>query len=405
MKSVKLKVLCISRYFKGSEFLKAVHDAGEECYLLTSTKIKDEPWPYEFITDAFYMDEDENGEWNMNHVIEGLAYKMRELKFDIFVSLDDFDVENASFLREHFRIPGIGQTTARYFRDKLAMRMKAQEHGINIPAFTALFHDEDINKYVNHVPPPWFIKPRGQASATGIKKLYSAEELWNTLKELGNNRHKFLLEKFAPGDVYHVDSLSFDGKVIFTKVSKYLNTPFDVAHGGGIFRSITLGDREKDAVEIKKMNEKILNSFGMKYSASHTEYIKCNDDEKFYFLETSARVGGAHLSDMVEAASGINLWAEWAKIEIASKRKTTYKLPKKSKDYAGIIVSLSKFLNPDDSIFDAPEICWRLRKNYHIGLIVKSSSQARIKQLLDLYAEKIKNEFHASLPAPDRPTS
>ena len=405
MKSNKLKILCISRYFKGNEFIKSIHDAGEECYLITSTKIRDKPWPYECLTEVFYMDEDENGDWNMQHVIDGLAYKMRGLKFDIFVSLDDFDVENASLLREHFRIPGIGQSTARYFRDKLAMRLKAAEHGINVPAFTSLFHDSDIHHYTHTVPAPWIIKPRGQASATGMKKLYNADELWEKLQELGNDRHNFLLEKFAPGDVYHVDTLSYGGKVIFTKVSRYLNTPFEVAHGGGIFRSITLGDKEKDAVELKKLNEKIMDSFGMQYSASHTEYIKCNEDGKFYFLETSARVGGAHIAEMVEAASGINLWAEWARIEIASFKKSPYKLPKISKDHAGIIVSLSRYQNPDDSDFNAPEIWWRLHKDFHIGLILKSESQSRIKQLLDLYAEKIKEEYHASLPAPDRPTA
>ena len=49
---------------------------------------------------------------------------------------------------------------------------------------------------------------------------------------------------------------------------------------------------------------------------SHTEFIRSHDGE-LYFLETSARVGGAYIVDVVEAATGINLWREWAKIEIA----------------------------------------------------------------------------------------
>ena len=69
------------------------------------------------------MEEDsKTGHWDMNHVINGLAYKMQSIPFDRFVALDDFDVEKAAHLREHFRIPGMGETTARYFRDKLAMR-------------------------------------------------------------------------------------------------------------------------------------------------------------------------------------------------------------------------------------------------------------------------------------------
>ncbi len=66
---------------------------------------------------------------------------MRTRKIDRVVALDDFDVEKAAILREHFRIPGMGQTTARYFRDKLAMRVQARDAGIKVPAFIGLFND------------------------------------------------------------------------------------------------------------------------------------------------------------------------------------------------------------------------------------------------------------------------
>jgi len=34
------------------------------------------------------------------------------------VTLEDFDVEKVAALREHLRIPEMGDTTTRYFRDK-----------------------------------------------------------------------------------------------------------------------------------------------------------------------------------------------------------------------------------------------------------------------------------------------
>ena len=100
----------------------------------------------------------------------------------------------------------------------------------------------------------------------------------------------FLLEKFTPGDVFHVDALSFNGKVVFSKVSQYLNTPFEVAHGGGIFRSVTLAVNSWEDQKLKQLNETIMKAFGMVFSASHTEFIKGHDG-KYYFLETSSRVG------------------------------------------------------------------------------------------------------------------
>jgi biotin carboxylase len=299
----------------------------------------------------------------------------------------------------------MGETTARYFRDKLAMRIKSKLEGIPVPAFTALFHDKDIHEFTQNVPAPWLVKPRMQASATGIKKVFNAEELWAVLNSLGGDRHEYLLERFAPGDVFHVDSLTYEGKVIFSRVSKYLDTPFEVAHGGGIFRSqtCTLGSEEEKA--LLKLNEKVMLGFGMQYSASHSEFIKGHADGEYYFLETASRVGGANLAEMVEAASGINLWAEWAAIEISVHQGKAYKLPKVHKGHAGIIVSLCRYESPDLSSFTNPEIVWRMHKKHHIGLIVASKDEKRVSALLHDYCDRVKNEFHASLPAPDKPTS
>ncbi len=43
------------------------------------------------------------------------------------------------------------------------------------------------------------------------------------------------------------------------------------------------------------MNEKLMKALGMLRGVSHTEFIESDKDGKLYFLETSARVGGANL--------------------------------------------------------------------------------------------------------------
>lgn len=397
-----LNILCISRFFKGNDFLKSAKAEGNTVYLLTSKKLEQSNWPWESIDDTFYMVEDEHGMWNHDHLVGGLAHKMRNTKFDVFVALDDFDVEHVAFLREYFRIPGMGETTARYFRDKLAMRIKAQSEGVPVPVFSALFNDTDIENFTNTVSPPWLVKPRMQASAAGIKKIHNKEQLWEHLNYLGGERHEYLLEKFAPGAVYHVDALTSEGKVVFSRVSQYLDTPFEVAHGGGIFRSMTVELGCEEDIQLQKLNADVMRAFGMQYSASHTEFIKCTEDGKYYFLETASRVGGANLAEMVEYASGINLWAEWAKLESAACRKQKYKLPKIRKDHAGIIVSLSRYEYPDTSSFEDSEIVWRMNKEHHIGMIIQTKDRNKISMLLDKYAERVQNEFHASAPPKEK---
>jgi hypothetical protein len=392
-----LNFICISTYFKGEDFIKRCKAEGNNVYLLTMKELEHENWPWESIDDTFYIDN-----WNTNDIIKGLAYKYRSIKFDRFVALDDFDVEHVAAIREHFRMPGMGSTTSRYFRDKLAMRVKAKNEGVNVPEFTALFNDNAINSYADNVSPPWLLKPRSEASAAGIKKIHSKDELWHVIHSLGDERDNFLVEKFAPGDVYHVDGLNFDGKVVFSRVSKYVDTPFEVAHGGGIFRSATCKLGDKVEKSLSKMNAEVMKAFGMKYGASHTEFIASKDTGELFFLETSSRVGGANLAEMVAFASGVNLWSEWAKIESDQLKKEVYVLPKIIDKYAGIVVSLSRYEYPDTSSFTDKEIVWRMHKQWHIGFIVVSDSSERILELLDKYTQRIANEFHASSPAPDK---
>lgn len=396
--------LCVSSYFKGNDFLRGMKSTGATVYLVTSKKLEDKPWAREALDDIFYVEQGPDNYWDMNNVIAGLAWLMRTKKIDRIVALDDFDVEKAAHLREHFRIPGMGQTTYRHFRDKLAMRLKAQEAGIPVPGFSALFNDDDIRQFAATMPAPWIVKPRGQASATGMKKVHNADELWAHLETLGGERHQYLVEQFKPGNVYHVDALSMEGKVIFARASQYLAPPFDVAHAGGIFRSAIMEQGDVDEKMLLALNTDVMKAFGMQYSASHTEFIKCHEDGKFYFLETSSRVGGAHIAEMVESACGINLWAEWARIEYAVAGGTPYKLPKIRKDYAGIIVSLTRQEWPDSSQFNDPEIDWRMSDmSYHIGLIVRSPKRQRVLELLDDYAVRIQRDYHASAPAPNKP--
>jgi hypothetical protein len=399
-----MTILCICTYFKGVEFLKAAKEEGNTVFLLTHKKIEQKPWPRESIDEFFYLENNDNSFDTYQTLLEGSAHLMRTRKIDLVVALDDFDVEKAALVREHFRIPGMGQTTARYFRDKLAMRVQAEDNQIPVPGFSALFNDVEITHFLENSTGPWLVKPRSEASASGIKKVYSKNEAWDWIHGLGDSRHNFLIETFKPGDVYHIDSLIINKEVVFERCSQYLSTPFDVAHGGGIFRSVTVEFGSLDQQALSLINHQVMKAFGMKFSASHTEVIKCHEDGNYYFLETASRVGGAHLAEMVEASSGINIWKEWAKIETAVAEKKPYILPKIEKKYSGILISLSSHQWPNMDVFDDKEIFWKMNEEYHVGLIVKADSRERVIELLDKYAKMVFDlGLHASAPAPDKP--
>src|SRR5262249_35163917 len=156
-------ILCISSYFKGNRFLQRCKREGCHVILVTVPERQDSPWARDAIDEFFVMPSFAD----RRAVINGLAYLMRTRTIDRLVALDDYDVELGAFLREHFRIPGMGETTMRYFRDKLGMRTRAREAGIPIPDFVPIFNHDRVRDFLARVPPPWLLKPRMEASSIG----------------------------------------------------------------------------------------------------------------------------------------------------------------------------------------------------------------------------------------------
>jgi len=394
-----ITILCIASYFKGSEFMQECKRQGSRVILLTNEKLLDANWPRDSIDEIHAMPD----LYNHEHVINGVSFLARTRIFDIIVALDDFEVETAANLREHLRITGMGDTTARYFRDKLAMRARAKDRGIRVPEFIQVLNLDNLKKFMKRIPAPWVLKPRSQASAIGIKKIETAEQLWQIIETLGDQQSFNLLEQFVPGDIYHVDAIVYERKVLFAAIHKYTDPPMSVVHEGGIFASCSLERGSLEEPVLRSLNKQVIAEFGLVRGITHTEFIKGRDDGEFYFLETAARVGGAHIAELVEAAAGINLWAEWAKLELAGK-VTPYRLPELRQDYAGIIISLARQESPDTAAYDDPEIVWRLDKRHHAGLIVRSDSWQRVNTLIGSYIERFRTDFHASMPVPDRPS-
>ena len=122
------------------------------------------------------------------------------------------------------------------------------------------------------------------------------------------------------------------------------------------------------------------------------------------FIEIASRVGGAYISDAIDAATGINLWAEWARIEVGAGKKP-YSLPPHRRDFAGVVISLARQEHPDTSGYNDPEIALRIPKKHHAGFVLRSSDPERVAALLDSYARRITHDFYATEPVPEKPTT
>jgi biotin carboxylase len=398
-----LTVVCLASYYKGVEFLRQCRNQGCRVILIVKEKLKDEPWPHESL-DLFLT--------VPNHAtadvfVDTVTRLARTQHLDRVVALEEYDVLHAAMVREHLRIPGMGSSTARLFRDKLAMRVKAHGAGVRVPDFVHVLNEEELKGYMAAVPPPWVLKPRLDVSAIGIQKIHEPELVWRAMEALDarpalNERSSYyLLERFVPGTVYHVDSLVQDGEVVFAGAHRYWRPPMEVAHKGGVFVTSTLEHGSEDERRLLSMNRALLQAMNFVRGATHAEFIKGDADHEFYFLEVAARVGGAFIAETLEAATGLNIWREWANIELA-RDVVPYQLPPHVDDYAGVALALARQEWPDDSAFNDPEVVHRVHKRHHIGLIVGSPSYARVQELLGDYVRRITEEHLAVLPPLER---
>ena len=175
----------------------------------------------------------------------------------------------------------------------------------------------------------------------------------------------------------------------------------DVAHGGGVFISKTVRHNSPDQKNLVKINRKLIRALGLRHGAAHAEFIKSAEDGEFYFLEIASRVGGAYIAETLEAASGINLWREWARVEMA-RNDGSYELPETRKEYGGIVLSLARQEYPDTAAYTDEEIVYRVKKRHHVGLIVRSPKLERVEELLDDYARRFALDFTAVVPPLER---
>jgi biotin carboxylase len=399
-----LNIICLATYFKGADFIHECKAHGCHVILVTKEKMLKEDWPRESLDDLIAVPNDAGPPL----FIDLLAFLARNRKIDRVIALEEFDVVTAALMREHLCLPGLSSSGAKAFRDKLSMAVHSQRAGINVPDFVPLVNAEEVEEFMRRVPGPWVIKPRSDVSAIGISKVSEPEEVRRAIHEMNereNLRERasyYVLAQFIPGEVFHVDSVVNDGKVLFAGTNQYGRPPMQVAHQGGAYISRTLERGSADEKTLLSINKKLVRALGLERGATHAEFIKSEMDGKFYFLEIAARVGGAYISDVLEAASGVNLWREWARLEILD-GKAPSKITPLRKEYAGIILSLAKQEYPDTSAYADEEIISRVKKRHHAGLIVRAPRLERVNQLLDDYGRRFVEDFVAVAPPPERP--
>src|SRR5688500_5346844 len=107
-------LLVLASFEKGHEVLRAAKADGCRVLLITDRKLASAAWPRESIDEVFYMPD----MYNREHLTNAVSYLARTEHISRIVPLDEYDMEMAATLREHMRLPGMGETAMRFFRSE-----------------------------------------------------------------------------------------------------------------------------------------------------------------------------------------------------------------------------------------------------------------------------------------------
>jgi hypothetical protein len=101
---------CLSSYEKGRDFIREAKRQGWRVIFMTSEELRDADWPRESIDEFFVMPT----LTVRDHMVNAVSYLARTNRISRLVALDEFDLEMAASLREHLRLPGMGESKTRF---------------------------------------------------------------------------------------------------------------------------------------------------------------------------------------------------------------------------------------------------------------------------------------------------
>lgn len=391
-------VLCMASFFKGHRLLEAFKKHGCRTILVGTSRVRHDSWCQEQVDERFFV----HDFTDTPNLLNAVGYLARDREIDLVVPLEEYSVETAGIVRAHLGCPGPSEGVTRRSRDKLAMRLTAKKAGLPIPAFEGFINRQRLSQFLQDVPPPWMVKPRMTGGAVQIRKLSTPDEVWKIFEGIGDRRSHHLIEAFVPSDVYHVDSIVSRGEVCLAVAGKYGTPPFDVWNGGGVFTSRTVPKKDPVLAQLLSLNERVIEAIGVREGVNHVEFLA--REGKVYFLEIGARVAGSNLDRLTTAATGVDLFEESARIDLALLEEKPYKVPQSKHRAAGILLCLSRDKEPNQDFCQKhKEITWSLATDHHAGCVIASQNCARIDALLREIKGDLERDHLAIMPASDTP--
>jgi biotin carboxylase len=190
-------------------------------------------------------------------------------------------------------------------RDKVTTRDVVAREGIASCRYVLARGADEVRAAVSEIGPPCIVKPVDAEGSLGVAKVVGPDGVPAALDRLGAERVErgVLVEEFLSGEEYSVEALSVGDQHRIVAVTQKFSDPRTFVEKGHLVPA-PLAPDVRAAVE--KYTVAALRALGFHDCPSHTEIIVTPEGPRL--VETHNRIGGDRIIDLVEHATGVDLY-------------------------------------------------------------------------------------------------
>lgn len=218
------------------------------------------------------------------------------------------DIIRAAKLREILQLKGQTVESALAYRDKLVMKNCLQKSKIIMPSYCKADLREEVINFAKQHGFPIVMKPRTGSGSFGINIINNEDELHNYLKE--KSLTNMMAETFINGQMFHVDGLVVDGRVVFIQPSKYVNDCLSFRKNEYL-GSCSLSPSDKLYQPLVDVTNEVLNVLPTPKNMTFHAEIWEKDDGQLVFCEIASRTGGSMISLTLKYCFGFDIDKLW----------------------------------------------------------------------------------------------
>ena len=176
--------------------------------------------------------------------------------------------------------------------------------------------------FIRRVGYPVVVKPDTGSGASNTYKISNAKELDKFFADKPADV-TFVMEQFVDGLVVTYDGLvNRDGKVVFAASTYYEQSVMDVVNNDGHMSYVCKPDVDP---AVDEAGRKILEAFDVRERFFHIELFQTRKDKRIIALEVNMRPPGAWITDAINYAYDIDIYAEWANMVVNDHAGGPYK--------------------------------------------------------------------------------